>query len=60
MRQAWALSYAMQARPTPALASRYFDALKRALADDTATNHNTNGPATAEGAACRTRSIQPQ
>ena len=30
-RQAWALSYAMRARPSPDLASRYFDALKRML-----------------------------
>lgn len=33
-RQAWALSYAMRARPSPALASRYFDALKRMLGAD--------------------------
>jgi hypothetical protein len=31
LRQAWALSYAMRARPTPELASRYFEALKRLL-----------------------------
>lgn len=31
-RQAYALAYAMRARPTPALATRYFDAL-RALLD---------------------------
>ncbi|OJW77995.1 MAG: hypothetical protein BGO62_10510 [Thiobacillus sp. 65-1402] len=56
-RQAWALSYAMRARPTPELASRYFETLKRMLGDDPANNQNT-GPATAEGTACRTRQIQ--
>lgn len=30
-RQAWALAYAMKRRPTPALATRYFDALKRMI-----------------------------
>lgn len=34
MRQAWALSYAMRARPTPALATAYFNALRRVLAGD--------------------------
>ncbi len=58
MRQAWALSYAMKSRPTPELASLYFDSLKRMLSDDPANNQNTNGPATAEGTACRIRSIQ--
>lgn len=57
-RQAFALAYAMQKRPTKALASRYFESLKRMLGDEPAAN--TNGPATAEGTACRTRSIQPQ
>lgn len=52
-RQAWALSYAMRARPTPELASRYFESLKRMLGDDPANNQNTNGPATVEGTACR-------
>lgn len=60
LRQAWALSYAMRERPTPELATRYFESLKRLLGDDPATNQNTNGPATAEGTACRTRSIQPR
>lgn len=31
LRQAWALSYAMRARPTPELATAYFNALKRLL-----------------------------
>jgi hypothetical protein len=56
LRQAFALAYAMKARPTPALASLYFDALKRMLGDDPASNQNTNGPATAEGTACRKES----
>ena len=54
--QAFALAYAMQARPTPALATRYFEALRKVLDD----NMNMNGPATAEGTACRTRSTQPR
>lgn len=58
-RQAWALAYAMKARPTPELASRYFDAVKRMLGDAPGTDENANEPATAEGAVCRTRSIQP-
>lgn len=57
-RQAWALSYAMRARPTPELASRYFETLKRMLGDDPADN--MTGPETAEWTACRTRQIQPQ
>lgn len=56
-RQAWALSYAMRARPTPELASRYFETLKRMLGEDPAENHNTVGPETAEGTACSKRSI---
>lgn len=56
LRQAFALAYAMQARPTPALASRYFEALRRVLQD----NDKTGGPDSAEGTACRTRSIQPR
>lgn len=28
LRQAYALAYAMRARPTPALATRYFEALR--------------------------------
>jgi len=56
LRQAFALAYAMKARPTPALATRYFEALRKVLDD----NLNTNGPATAEGTACRTRSTQPR
>lgn len=31
LRQAWALSYALRARPTPALATFYFNALRRLL-----------------------------
>lgn len=31
LRQAFALAYAMRARPTPELASRYFEALKRVI-----------------------------
>lgn len=31
LRQAFALAYAMQRRPTKALASKYFEALKRVL-----------------------------
>lgn len=54
-RQAWALSYAMRARPSPALASLYFESLKRMLGDDPA--NNMTGPATAEGTACSKRSI---
>lgn len=56
LRQAFALAYAMQTRPTPALASLYFEALRRVLED----NDKTCGPNMAEGAACRTRSIQPR
>lgn len=60
LRQAWALSYAMRARPTPELATLYFDSLKRMLGDEPAANDNTNGPATAEGTACRKESTQPR
>jgi hypothetical protein len=49
-RQAWALSYAMRARPSPDLASRYFDALKRMLGGDSAANKQNS-----EETACRTR-----
>lgn len=31
LRQAFALAYAMRARPTPALATAYFNALRRLL-----------------------------
>lgn len=54
-RQAWALSYAMRARPSPDLASRYFEALKRMLGADPAANNQNTNPATAEGIACKTR-----
>lgn len=54
LRQAFALAYAMQARPAPALASRYFEALRRVLED----NDKTCGPNMAKGAACRTRQTQ--
>jgi len=54
-RQAWALSYAMRARPSPDLASRYSDALKRMLGADPAANNQK-----AEETTCRTRSIQPR
>jgi hypothetical protein len=57
LRQAFALAYAMQARPTPALATLYFDSLKRMLGNEPAANRNTNGP-TAEGTACRTTTHQ--
>ncbi len=57
-RQAWALAYAMKARPTPALASRYFDAVKRMLGEAPGADENTNGPATAEGTACGKRQTQ--
>ena len=57
-RQAWALAYAMKARPTPALAARYFETVKRMLGEAPGSNENTNGPETAEGTACRKRSIQ--
>ncbi len=53
LRQAFALAYAMQARPTPALASRYFEALRRVLED----NDKTDGPNVAQGEACSKRSI---
>lgn len=56
LRQAFALAYAMQARPTPALATRYFEALRRVLED----NDKTGVQDTAQGEACRTRSIQPR
>lgn len=55
--QAYALAKAMKHRPTPQLASRYFETLKRMLGDEPAANHNTIGPATAEGTACSKRSI---
>lgn len=29
LRQAWALAHALRTRPTPALATAYFDALRR-------------------------------
>jgi hypothetical protein len=54
LRQAFALAYAMRARPTPALATRYFDALRRVLED------NDNEPDTAQGEACTKRSTQPR
>lgn len=53
LRQAFALAYAMQARPTPALASRYFEALRRVLED----NDKTGGPDSVQGEACSKRSI---
>lgn len=56
LRQAYALAYAMKARPTPALASRYFEALRRVLED----NDKTGVPDEGQGEACRTRSIQTQ
>jgi hypothetical protein len=47
----------MQARPTPQLATRYFDTLRRMLdADPAADNDNAIGPVTAEGTMCRTGS----
>lgn len=55
--QAYALAKAMKHRPTPQLATRYFESLKRMLGDDPAANHNMTGPATAEGTACSKRSI---
>jgi len=57
LRQAYALAHAMQARPTPQLATRYFDTLRRMLdADPAADNDNAIGPVTAEGTMCRTGS----
>lgn len=53
--QAYALAKAMKQRPTPQLASRYFETLKRMLGDDPA--NNMTGPETAEGTACSKRSI---
>lgn len=31
LRQAWALAHALRTRPTPALATAYFDAIRRLL-----------------------------
>lgn len=47
LRQAYALAYAMRARPTPALASRYFEALKRMLSEDDARSRCADDKAAA-------------
>ncbi len=57
-RQAWALAYAMRARPTPALATLYFEAIKRMLGADPADTNK--GPETAKGTACKGTTIHRQ
>lgn len=44
IKRAYALAYAMRARPTPALASAYFDALRSMLDAQSSTQPDTTRP----------------